>query len=279
MAGASISHVLIVAGPSGAGKSAFLKELAAGRLPQEIARHLPDNSHNWPEVYSNKKADWRPLLTRGDGGAPLSGLAVHYDITLMWMALDRALERDPFWDILEACEAATVVNIRPTRERLQQQWIRAHLRTRWPWAAHYKAVWTEFIATTLTRLRPWIAGLSGPGPDPSSATWQNRLLKAWDFHVLVRRHAVKVFPFYRGDGTNVEQMMQAWDRVTATLLAGVPTTHIELAPDRSSKIAKRLRWRVVAVSPQGGRRAVPARAALSQHPTIMALVTAAANLC
>ncbi len=234
MAGASISHVLIVAGPSGAGKSAFLSELAAGRLPEDIARHLPDDSHTWREVYSNNRSEWQPLLSREAGAARVSGLAVHYDVTLMWMALDRALEQDPFWDMLKTCDAATVVNIRPTRKRLLRQWIFAHLKVRWLWMAHCKTLCSASYARSLLRLRARFAGrdLGLLGFLKEGEELLERRIRKFDW-----------FHFYRRPG-NVKRMMRSWDRVAARKLGDLPVTHIAIAPC-NTPVAKTFRWRIV----------------------------------
>ena len=255
MAGAPISHVLIVAGPSGAGKSAFLSELAAGRLPDEILCHLPESAETWDEICSIR-TQWRPLFDGRASAEPLSGVAVHYDVTSMWLHLDTKLERDPFWVMLDHCAAATVVKIRPTPKRLMRQWIHVHLGADRMWWARGMARWTEFTTRTIVRLRPWIARLIGPEPSLPSGSWQHRLLMALDTRVLVNSHALRSFRFYRDDGANVGRIMRSWNSVIAARLNGRPTKYVELAPDRSSKIAKTFRWRVVKVRTRGAAPAV-----------------------
>jgi hypothetical protein len=260
MAGASISHVLIVAGPSGAGKSAFLSELAAGRLPQEIACHLPDGSHTWREVFSNAPADWRPLLRPNAGTEQVSGITVHYDVTLMWTALDRALERDPFWDVLKSCEAVTVINIRPTRKRLLRQWIYARLGVRRLWAAHCQTLCSASYATALLRLRARFAGRD---------LGLLRCLREQEESLERRIRKFNWFHFYRGPG-NVKRMMRSWNRVAARKLSDLPVTHIEIAPHRGTTIALAPRWRVVRVA---------AAARTSVHSTVMSAFMAMTSIC
>lgn len=269
MAGASISHVLIVAGPSGAGKSAFLRELAAGRLPDDIARHLPDNAHNWREVYSNRHAEWWPLIDRDAGAERVAGLAVHYDVTLMWMHLDRALEHDPFWTMLQNCEAATVVNIRPTPKRLLKQWIFAHLGVTRMWAAHCKTFCTAAYARVLLGLHAAF----------HRHDWSLlRFVKNRE-EVLERRiRKFRWFHFYRGSG-NVERMMHSWHSVATDKLGTLPVTHIEIAPHRKARIAKAPRWRVLKVARATRSLTAPVRPGTSAHSTVMATLGAIAAIC
>lgn len=274
MAGASISHVLIVAGPSGAGKTAFLRELAAGRLQQEILRHLPDDSHTWREVFSNEETAWRPLLSRDAGTEQIAGLAVHYDVTLMWMALDRALEVDPFWEMLKTCEAATVVNIRPTRIRLLRQWIPAHLGVSWLWAAHCKAWYSASYAKALLGLRARFSGRD---------FGLLRFLKEREELLERRIRKFNWFHFYRGPG-NVERMMRSWDSVAAAKLGDLPVTQIEIAPCET-EVAKTFRWRVLGVAAAAQPLAAPpltaaaGRTRTSAHSTVMAVLGAMGSIC
>lgn len=274
MAGASISHVLIVAGPSGAGKSAFLRELAAGRLSEEILHHLPDSAETWEEVCSIR-SEWRLLFDGRTSAEPLSGVAVHYDVTSMWLHLKTRLGRDPFWAMLDHCAEVTVVKIRPTHRRLMRQWIHAHLGADRMWSARGRALWIELTTKTLVRLRPWIARLIGSQSSLPPNSWQHRLLTALDIRVIAKLHALKSFRFYREDQASARRMMRSWDRVIAARLNGLPTKYVELAPDDSSKIAKTFRWHVVKVSTARDGRAAPAGAEVGALPTVVAPVTAA----
>jgi hypothetical protein len=274
MAGASISHVLIVAGPSGAGKSAFLSELAAGRLPPEIAHHLPEGAHTWREVWCNRPHEWQPFI----GGAKAPGIAVHYDITLKWLSLEQSLEQDPFWDLLQHCEAATVVNIRPTRRRLLRQWVRAHLGLDSVWAVHRKRLLSALSHRALPALRRLrTARPNRRKPHFNRYPRRIRFLKHWDRMLeRVQFSLSPSFDFYRRPG-GIEQMLRSWDAIAAHKLDGVPARQIELAPSSDGAIAKTFRWRVVEVSEAPKR---PAKyGGMHVTPAMSTLVGTIATLC
>jgi hypothetical protein len=248
MAGASISHVLIVAGPSGAGKSAFLRELAAGRLQPDILAHLPASSETWREVWCNRRHEWGPLLTPEENAPTLPGIAVHFDITFKWMMLRAALELDPFWQVLGKCQAVTVVNIRPPHERLVDQWTQAHLGVRDVWSVRRKtllAAWSPRLLAALRKLRKRA---------PKRKRWQYprpvRFLKHLDRGLQnCAIPTIDSFNFYRSPG-NIETMLRSWDAVLAAKTATLPIKRIELTPDSAAEIARTFRWRVVAVQQQ-----------------------------
>lgn len=248
MADASITHVLIVAGPSGAGKSAFLRELAAGQLPAEIARHLPDNAQSWREVWCNRPTEWQPFIDLGRSAGKVPGIAVHYDITLKWLDLDQALERDPFWDLLRHCEAATVVNIRPSRQRLLRQWMHAHVGVDSVWSVYRKRAIGALSGTALSALRRLrTARPHSRKPHINRYPRHVRFLKHWDRFLQRFQFSLSPsFDFYCRPG-GIQKMLRSWDAVVTAKLRGLPVRQIELEP-ASDAVATAFRWRIVDVA-------------------------------
>jgi hypothetical protein len=260
MSAASISHVLIVAGPSGAGKSAFLRELAAGRLPQEIACHLPDGSRTWREVWCNKPDQWQPLIDPQEPAAKIAGIAVHYDITWKWLCLDQALEQDPFWDLLQHCAAATVVNIRPSRRRLLRQWMHAHVGVDSAWSVYRKRVLGALSGRALSALRRLrTARPHERKPHINRYPRPIRFLRHCDR--MLQRFQFSLSPsfdVYCRPGS-LERMLRAWDAVAASKLDGLPSRQIQLAPAPDCEIGKTFNWLVVDVDKSSDTSAQPAR--------------------
>ena len=247
MAETSISHVLLVAGPSGAGKSAFLSELAAGRLQPDVLAHLPHSADSWREVWCNRPKDWQSFLMPA---APrLPGLAVHYDITLKWLTLGPALGHDPFWQVLDRCQSVTLVNIRPPRERLLDQWTHAHLGVRGVWNVRRKtlmAAWSPHLLAVLRKL------CAVPHPRKRKGLRYRhpfRFLKHLDRRLRnCRIQSTRSFEFYSEPG-NIEGMLRSWDAVVAAKISTLPVKRIELVPDHNAEIGRTFGWRVVAVEP------------------------------
>ena len=246
MSGESVSHVL--AGPSGAGKTAFLRELAAGRLQDEIQQLLPEGANTWREVWNNLREHWEPLLARDRLDAKVAGIAVHYDITLQWLLLNGNLDRDPFWEVLKRSEAVTLVNIRPSRKRLLRQWMHHHLGVRSLWMAHSKkaiAICAWRLLSRLRRLRTKFVRRKKQWRYPHRIRYLKYVDRALALESQVLAQEFPAFDFYCVR-RNVDSMLDSWDAVTAAKLAAMRVTRIELAPDDRSEIARAFRWQIVA---------------------------------
>ena len=118
--GPRVSHLLLVAGPSGAGKSTFLKKLAAGDLPHEIAAALPAEAGSWMQTNGIK------VVRKGGGrvhrhGGRISGLVLHYDIMRPWQSPIADYGDDRSLAALSAADAITMVELRPDPASLAAQ--------------------------------------------------------------------------------------------------------------------------------------------------------------
>jgi hypothetical protein len=249
MPNARISHALIVAGPSGAGKSTFLRELTAGRLAPEIRAHLPQHVATWPEIESHRLPDWQPLLQPGGDAPAIDGIAVHYDITLAWHRQEHDFKRDPFWQVLNNCAAATWVEIRPPGNRLIAQWCRAHMNAPGVAAIRLRQLGAGAARAALSimrRLRRQVGTASAPH-------WRYPRLLRFLKQIDLKLRGVTVKPtdtldFYRHRG-NIEQLLQTWDEATVDIAGPRLVKRIELAPNRGSRIGIDASWQLAAVTP------------------------------
>jgi hypothetical protein len=238
-------HAVIVAGPSGAGKTTFLTELRAGRLEADVRRHLPVGVEAWPHVDSCIPRQWEPFLVDADCSSRTTGFVVHYDMTRHWNRLEQDFSRDPFWQLLHRCECATLVLIQPSPSRLLRQWSLRRLGMA-PWQVHMRRLVGRLAFSLLALLRR-LRRKHPRRPQRLRYPRPVRFLKYVD-HLLHRYRPAQTgsFDFYRRR-RNVEDMMQAWDEVTAALTAAFPVTRLHLVPDPAHKIAHTFGWIVTAV--------------------------------
>ena len=250
MAASSADHALIVAGPSGAGKSTFIRDLAARRLPVEIAEQLPALPTTWRVVCSTTPDAWEPLLN----GSDLRGVILHYDITSMWFLCDGDLARDPFWAIVDRCRSATLVVIRPTRHRLIAQWCHSHQGTKDP----RRVVWNRMRAAVAALAMTKIRRFRRPMGDPDVPRWRYprplRFLKHVDRTLRAARvpRSIRAFDLYRTRG-RLAEMMHAWDQTASARLQALSVKRIEIAPDPLSEIGQASGWRMIGVADMTSR--------------------------
>jgi hypothetical protein len=104
-----VGHLLVVAGPSGSGKSEFLRQLAARRLPAEIASVLPIGASSWPQTNGRRMVRGRlPPGSLWNAGGGLPGLVLHYDFLRPFETAIRDFSSDPSLGVLAWAEEASV---------------------------------------------------------------------------------------------------------------------------------------------------------------------------
>jgi hypothetical protein len=122
-----LRHVIVVAGPSGAGKNAFITQLMWGQMQADVLAALQLRPREAELIAELDHALWMPnVLDFPEGRTPV----MHYEMTHTGLAFNDGFERDPALQILRMAETATIVNLRPPRDRLIRQWGAAHLQTR-----------------------------------------------------------------------------------------------------------------------------------------------------
>lgn len=116
-----IGTLVIVSGPTSSGKSTFLKRIAEGRLPPELASELPASSRNWPMTGAGQ------LLHSQHGRAPslpahdLEGAVLHYDFLRPFSTGCQEFPRDQALDLISCADKVVVVVLKPGLERLARQ--------------------------------------------------------------------------------------------------------------------------------------------------------------
>lgn len=252
-----VARALIVAGPSGAGKSSFLRALTAGQLPPDLLAALPEGAGRWQVVCAGQPHEWSILAKADVTGAPLEGIAIHYDVTTAWHWHNRDFKQDPFWRLLCDCPEFTWVDIRPQRDRLIAQWCNA--RTGTP-SQHRIRLWNLY-ATAIKGLLAIMRQLRRQTGTPAAPHWRYprplRFLKRIDLGLRdISPIRTTTLEFYRQAG-NVEQMLDRWEEAADELFGGRVVKRIALVPDQDSLIGRRISWRMAAVA----ALAAPARTA------------------
>lgn len=247
MSRSRIKHALIVAGPSGAGKTAFLRALTDGRLPPQIRAHLPANAETWRNICSiTQQQDWKALIA--NGAPPVAGVALHYDMTSMWFRHRPDFGRDPVWQILDHCDAVTLVTIRPSPERLLEQWCHAHLGNQTGWDILWKKLRAAGPAFTVKLIRMLRKPVGSDVPQRWRYPRKLRLLKRLDLRLReIRMPSTRSLNFYQGPG-NIETMLHRWEQTIGARLSSRPVKRVDLTPDPNGKIGSAPAWRVIDVA-------------------------------
>lgn len=116
-----IGTLVIVSGPTSSGKSTFLKRIAEGRLPAELAAELPASSRSWPMTGAAR------LLHSQHGPNPslpphdLEGAVLHYDFLRPFSTGCQEFPRDQALDLIACADKVVVVVLKPGMERLSRQ--------------------------------------------------------------------------------------------------------------------------------------------------------------
>jgi hypothetical protein len=116
-----IARLLVVSGASGSGKSTFLRQLAASRLPPELAAALPFGASEWPETNGFGIRGRTRVSRDAQGRRVLEGVVLHYDITRVVDTLIDDYPDDPTLLGLDLADEIAVVLIRAPAERLIRQ--------------------------------------------------------------------------------------------------------------------------------------------------------------
>ncbi len=180
-----IPHLLLVAGPSGGGKTTFITQLVEGTLAPEIHGRLPERTAAWDRIEGNRfvKRGTKPVFSPG-GTIAHRGLILHYDIVHLYRSEVRSYEEDPAFELVEAAETVTIVNLRPSHHQLLAQFaFRAGETGRRK--GLLRGVFKGAILLPLRRLRFRLKGRRVPDKrdlyaDPA---WLTECIRRWDTFV------------------------------------------------------------------------------------------------
>jgi hypothetical protein len=109
-----MNHLLLICGPGGSGKSTFIEQLRSGRLVPELRELLPPGAEFWPHMGSDRsERGLRRLREAKD-------LVLHYDIAARARRQESYMG-DPILAGMLSAKRLTIIDIRPSRERLLNQ--------------------------------------------------------------------------------------------------------------------------------------------------------------
>jgi hypothetical protein len=157
--GPKIEHALIVSGPSAGGKSTFISELMAGRLDAAVARLLPRGAAEWTYVDGNDILKRDIVLADAlPEGRNTQGVIVHYDfVHILRVGYSCDYFKDPIFQIFGYCDKVTFCDVRPSPERLFQQFShRQHEQQRRK--GKLRVLWRQMIHAPLRQMRLRLGG-------------------------------------------------------------------------------------------------------------------------
>lgn len=149
-----IEHVLIVSGPSAGGKSTLIDQLSEGRLDTELMRFLPHAVAEWPLV------DGNDLLKRDIAleevlpkETKTKGVIVHYDfVHILRIGYAQDYLNDPIFKIFSYCGQITFCDIRPSPERLLEQFLHRQQEQR-SRKGKLRLLWRKLVHTPLRQVQ------------------------------------------------------------------------------------------------------------------------------
>ena len=225
-----LRHAIVVAGPSGAGKNALIERLVSGEMQADVLAALQLRPREAMLIAELDHALWMPqVLEMPEGRTPV----MHYDMTHTGLAFSDGFERDPAFQILRMAETVTIVNLRPSRDRLIRQWGAAHLKVR--------AVWQVRLRYALDALAQAIHRTIGKVPHSTRRPrflWRaiGRRSKRW---LILNRRVGSLYLQRNG----LARLYRSWDRFVGHAEGWTQVRQIDLQPDPDSPIGtEAMRW-------------------------------------
>lgn len=243
-----LRHVIVVAGPSGAGKNAFITQLIWGHMQADVLATLQLRPREAELIAELDHALWMPdVLDFPEGRTPV----MHYDMTHSELAFSDGFERDPALQILRMAEMATIVNLRPPRDRLIQQWGAAQLETRTVPQVRLRYGLDGFARAIHRTIRKVPRNLRWP-----RFVW--RAVTRWSKRQRIPHRPVGALYLQR-DG--LARLYRSWDAFVRLAEGWTQLRQIYAQPDPTSPIgAQTARWKVdqrpEAAQPAAGQRSM-----------------------
>ena len=228
-----LRQVIVVAGPSGAGKNAFITQLMWGQMQADVLAALQLRPREAELIAELDHALWMPnVLDFPEGRTPV----MHYEMTHTGLAFSDGFERDPALQILRMAETATIVNLRPLRDRLIRQWGAAHLETRTVWQVRLRYT-IDAIAREIHRtIRKVPRNARRP-----RFFW--RALTRWSKRQQIPHRPVGSLYLQR-DG--LASLYRSWDAFVTQAELWTELRHVDVQPDPNSPIGTQAaRWKIV----------------------------------
>jgi hypothetical protein len=228
-----LRHVIVVAGPSGAGKNAFILQLMWGEMQPDVLAALHLRQGEAFLVAELDHALWMPSLPdTPEGRTPV----LHYDMTHSGLAFSDGFEWDPAFQILRPAETATIVNLRPPRDRLIRQWGAAHLNARTVWQVRLRYL-LDAVARAIHRMIRRV---------PRNVRRPRFLWRAVcrrSKHWLIPNREVGALYLER-DG--LARLYRSWDAFLRQAEGWTQLRQVDMQPDPASPIGTQaLRWKII----------------------------------
>ena len=230
--GRRLRHVIVVAGPSGAGKNAFITQLMWGQMQADVLAALQLRPREAELIAELDHALWMPnLLDFPAGRTPV----MHYEMTHTGLAYSNGFERDPALQILRMAETATIVNLRPPRDRLIRQWGGAHLQTRTVWQVRLRYVLDPLARAIHRTIRKVPRNVRRP-----RFLW--RAVTRWSKRQPIPHRPVASL-YLRRDG--LTGLYRSWDAFVRQAEGWTQLRQIDVQPDPASSIGTQAaRWKI-----------------------------------
>jgi hypothetical protein len=114
-----LDHLLVVAGPYGSGKTTLVAQIAAGALPEEVARLVPRGAERFPQTSGRKT-----YIAATNAPAPgAGGLLLHYNTLRPPVHNIASFAADPVLRVFDLAEHVTVLTLRPPLPQLLRQFV------------------------------------------------------------------------------------------------------------------------------------------------------------
>lgn len=226
-----LRHVIVVAGPSGAGKNALIEQLMWGEAQPDVLAALRLQPGEALLIAELDHAQWMPTLVDTPGRTPV----VHYEMTRTGLAFGEGFECDPALQVLRLAETATIVTLRPPRDRLIRQWGAAHLKVNRIWQVRLKFALAAIGEAIHRAIRRTPRALRRP-----RFLW--RATVQWSKRQSIP-HRLTGSLYLRRKG--LARLYGSWEAFIGQAEAWTKLRQIDMQPDPKSTIgAQPMRWRI-----------------------------------
>ncbi len=239
-----IGHLLVVTGASGAGKSTFVEQMLSGTLREDVAAQLPVEAKNWTRV---KAGDCKAFFAAAPHNQEqIPGLMLDYDMSRKVARRD-GYENDPAMQLLLAAGKITVVNLRPSVDRMVRQLVR---RDSGVLTANMDNIEMEKLRWRVARLaRAVLSPLAKTIPHKlvGQLKRSSTLSQAWG-GLQVQRSLLRKLRRYQHEGW-LDEIYRHWQAHLDTLAAkGKTIEQIYLEPEAGAQVGTGYHWRHVSAA-------------------------------
>jgi hypothetical protein len=240
----AIGHLLVVAAPAGGGKSTFLAQLRSGELPVAIMAKLPQGVEHWVQLESNSRLPLLSVLSERERQNVIPGITFHYDTTCKWVWYGNDSREDPLKQLLELAQKVTIVNLRPSAERLTRQLSQREIQTRGTQALRGRRLTWKVGEAMRTAARSILSGAARFVPpawiestkQSPSLLWMSKRLRP----PTQKSSWVKIAHYERREW--LDELHARWQAHLRSLAGSVRYEQMDLEPDPSAPPGAHYCW-------------------------------------